>query len=538
MHPFFVASSFDTNYPDTFLSGTAYHQENIIIDSEGLIEYISKHGKNILSELKEGRFILAYLSKNKYFIRSDITGQELVFYYKSDDSWIVSTSFLYILEILSKKKIPVSLNKSALSVFRISHSFGDSLATNDSVVNEIKVLSANKQIIIDSNTKKFNILDIDDTKADIDKEVSETINEYINKWGRRISALSKLPNQHRIKCDISGGVDSRAVLGLILSSGVDLKRFDFSSNPSWVDDYNIAKILASAYGFKLNTISSNVVNKPLSITKQFELFCYSSIGVYRNVYLPTNNNSTNFHFSGSGGENIRQFYNATPNEFINRFKKYFTHENFVFEDFKDMFIKCLMEYNISPDDPKGMIKHYRNFRSRFHFGREWYKRYNAILITPLFDSTLNSLCDELPTDAIEKNSILLSMMIGSSLSLPLFPFDKPQKSFDVELYKSIVHSFIEQAPKNESASCEVFFNPEKNNFQNVFVDNHNYNFDSFSQAALERIKLLSDVNVMKFSSKEELLETIDVLSSEQSRAAYSKSTYLILLSYLQEYHVI
>ncbi|WOQ11918.1 hypothetical protein [Aeromonas media] len=538
MHHHFLISSFEKNYPRLFLSGTAYHNDNIIIDSAGLEYYSERFGKSVLPEIKEGRFLLAYEDNGEYFIRSDITGQELIFYYNGREGWVVSTSFLHIIEFLKKHSISVSLNKSALSTFRIPHSFGDSLATNDTVVNEIKLLRLDNQIIINKKNKLITQINkIEDDSQNLSP--SEIIKIYVKKWQKRIFALSKIASNHKIVCDVSGGVDSRTVFGLILSSDVNLERFDFNSNPTWVDDYKIATILSKAYSIPLNMAKKDKMQRP-SVYAQFELFCYSSIGVYRNVYFPANDTaSTNFHFSGSGGENIRQFYNATPNEFINRFEKFFLHENFKFDDFRTLFLSNLDELGIDKDDPKGMIKHYRNFRSRFHFGREWYKRYSTILITPLFDDSLNKLCDSLPVSDIDKNYIILSIMLESSFHLPLFPFDKPYKNFDIELYNTLAFNYENDTEKDDCEIAPLIFWDNTNTTPQTLVETNNMESDiDISCIISDKLLNISKENIKAYSSDEELNNALKILHTEKTRAGYTKTTYLLLLYFLQENNVI
>ena len=81
-----------------------------------------------------------------------------------------------------------------------------------------------------------------------------------------------------------------------------------------------------------------------------------------------------------------------------------------------------------------MMSHYRNFRSRFHFGRNWYKSYTSQVVSPLFSTLLNSASDSMALSELSSGDILLRVMLMAFPELSQLPYDKHDKGFSEEAF--------------------------------------------------------------------------------------------------------
>ena len=162
----------------------------------------------------EGRFILSYKSQGDWISKVDVTGQDVLYYFSDGNNWAYSNSFLKLVEYLSEKGVVLTSNNAALASFNIQHSFGDSLTSDNTVVNEVKVLPISDRIRIKSGNFIIERIKFEENCG----LVSDSINVFFNKWMRRIIGILGDSNLYT-RCDVSGGIDSRAVLGLILKSG-------------------------------------------------------------------------------------------------------------------------------------------------------------------------------------------------------------------------------------------------------------------------------------------------------------------------------
>lgn len=94
-------------------------------------------------------------------------------------------------------------------------------------------------------------------------------------------------------------------------------------------------------------------------------------------------------------------------------------------------------------DDRAMVTHYRNFRSRFHFGRNWYKSLTSQVVSPLFSVQLNELADSMSEAALAEGEILQRIMITAFPELSRYPYDKPDKGFSDKLFIKSLTTQIE-----------------------------------------------------------------------------------------------
>lgn len=110
----------------------------------------------------------------------------------------------------------MTANKTAIHAFGIEHSFGDSLNSEKTVVNEVTVLSMNKKIEVKDGS--FHITDTEVNSSAYEITPAVSVLQHFDSWRKRLLGIQHAHELH-LRCDVTGGVDSRSVLGLLLRSG-------------------------------------------------------------------------------------------------------------------------------------------------------------------------------------------------------------------------------------------------------------------------------------------------------------------------------
>ena len=243
-----------------------------------------------------------------------------------------------------------------------------------------------------------------------------------------MSILTNLVGLNRVRCDVSGGVDSRIVLGLInpRSKAGGVK---FSSNKKWESDYRIADLLISAhYGFKINN-SEISATRSLSAEDTLRIYRYGNSGIYRNVYYPKHRTPLrSLHMHGGGGENLRGLQVGSAWKFIHRIKQFFKLPG-DFEKVKSEYLSWYEKNDVDPRSDESTIFHYRNFRGRFHFGRNWFRELVNPLITPLSSQSAERMSDYFIYKNLNPRVLQFDLLYLCDPFLAFFPFDSSEKAF-------------------------------------------------------------------------------------------------------------
>ena len=186
----------------------------------------------------------------------------------------------------------------------------------------IKQIESNAFIVINIRTKKINIHYKNYKENSIVFESEEglkLIDNWIDKWCYIFRSLKKITNN--ISADLSGGFDSRALISILLNSGIDLNEINIHSiidiKHDHDSDYKIALNISSKFGFKLNNfiLDNNFTKWNLEDSLFNEI--YSKLGFHKQFYIRDKfYNKPLFIFTGSGGEFLRGAPNIPIKKFI------------------------------------------------------------------------------------------------------------------------------------------------------------------------------------------------------------------------------
>lgn len=439
-------------------SGTAYLDKTILIGQEAFLSYL-KLGPFRSKKFYDGRFFVMGKEKGHFIAKTDHLGQEILYYYKRGKEWAFSNSFYYLLKWLGAHKYPCTVYEPSLYAGLIGtplfskrqgSALGVQLLSNNTSVEEIKVLPKNYFLRIRTDTNELEILEDTNLYINPNKSYEELLYDYVVKWSSRVRSLAeKFP--HTFKIDLTGGLDSRVVLALTSFSFPKIGRLHFQSNPRGANpkDFQIAKLIGEFLGFPIK--NKRFLKRQISPAESYELWKYGNLGVYFPFYLPTHIKPTDtFYLHGSGGENFRQYYSSTAQKLAHNFPYYFPNK-YSCELVQKEFLRSIDDLGYNPFSLEGMREHYQNFRSRFHFGRNWIRNCYANFITPLNALELHYAAKKLSNYHIASNKIHCDLLCLLNPFLATLPFDESSKAFSLEQ--------LENAPFKNLAKEEVSYKP-------------------------------------------------------------------------------
>lgn len=293
---FFIIDSFNLNNVNQKLYGYAIKDKDIIID------------KNININNLDGTGAYTYIHKDKEKIKilQDFNGSYGLYFYKNEDYFAISNSFLKLVEYL-KKNHTITFNKKYGDAFLFSDLC--SFAYGETLINEIEVLPRNYKVIINKNNKSINFEEIDYQEHTIElnsKEGINTLDKWFYKWTSIIRSIKDKTNN--LTMDLSGGFDTRITATLMLSANIDLNKITVLSYDDdkicHAEDYEIASRIGEKFGFSLNkNVFSTKLNKIYDKSNILNTSFYTKLGFHKEMYFNYFNSSNILYsMNGAGGD--------------------------------------------------------------------------------------------------------------------------------------------------------------------------------------------------------------------------------------------
>nr|WP_298249106.1 hypothetical protein [uncultured Halomonas sp.] len=431
MSGFYVVSSAegDSLRHKSILSGMLITDRSIIIDQGGWdsFEASSALSKNDLLEIRDGRFFVVKSFGGELVARVDSFGADAIFLYRNRGEWAFSNSFYELIKYCKSLGWPLVIDHGVLASMFVSGSIGRQLLSSQTPVAQINLVPPEKYISCNLNES---IVSEKDLPVSVTKNIDyeESLTEWFIKWRSVLFSLA-INSNDKISVDLSGGVDSRMLFGLVASSSAK-ERFEFFSQPHKPKDLAVAKSLCEKFDCTLNFSPPNW--KALPIEFQYDAYCRGNMGFYNLPVTPPLHYSCSniFKVNGVGGENLRSFYNGSGADWLKKIKKGLPRHLEVYEeDVSDLLYRSYGEFGIDPDDPNGMMVHYRKLRSRIIGGRNSFEKLKFNMVTPLTDPVLVDINDF----SSRENGLEMYrdiMLAGGGRQLIVHPYDEEGKRFD------------------------------------------------------------------------------------------------------------
>ena len=380
----------------------------------------------------DGAYIFVDVSDEKIAIYQDFIGSYGLYLFQSDDYFALSNSFVKLVDHI-KSGHEISLNMDYANDFIFAslttHSYGKTL------VNEIEFLPRDIIINIDKATNNLEFEEINYNEHSIrlnSTQGIEILDKWYCKWVNIMRSIKARTNNFCVH--LSGGFDSRVVAALWLSANINLDDVKVISiddgKHTHSEDYEISSQIADHFNFELN---KGKVNESKICCEDIETPLMNSfnvkLGFHKEMYFkPFKYKEPVYTFTGSGGELVRGFYNASPSEFLDVFFKRISNKDYTLirsslNIFNSSFADIASKYNYDVDSID-LDDYYLDVRCRHHFGKGSVETFlsNEISLNPLIDSGLCRLIlnDE---ECIDKQLLISLIFVRYCPDLLDFKFE-------------------------------------------------------------------------------------------------------------------
>jgi len=422
--------------PDELLSGYFFHGADFVLGKAGYAAFRAAGGPAPLAE--DGCYIHALREGDGYRFAADYCGYRKIFYIHSPGFWAVSNSLWQIARAmraagLEPRPDPVELAAMEAEGTLIPTGRGmffSQLTTFRTVIEGVRLLPRDSALRIGPGGATELPLPPRPTGQDY----AATLARALGLWSARIAGLVQAGWQ--LSADLTGGIDSRTVLALLMAGSGGQALFPRSNlNDRGRADLRVAQDLCRHLGLAHN---APLPQRPpaLPAPEAFAAWRDLCLGAYHPIYFPRHRLTPGIaHFGGGGGGNQRSVYDRSVWARLRRLGR------------PDRFVAARMANlrpaaqrapygaalhatlaRIASTAPAGMdplLLHYREFRNRFHAGR-----------TPQYQLSINPLASALLDDCaalagparIETAQMFYDMLESLHPGLVERPFDKRHKA--------------------------------------------------------------------------------------------------------------
>lgn len=394
---FFFSRNDANHLTQSRLFGYGITGDSIIFGTSGLTEYLASGAKEYPTE---GRFCGIFIEGDSIVIRADKTGQESLYVYEDGDDWAVSNSFLLLASQVSKTK-RLTFYQPAADGFHLKNGvhIGEQLISHQTMVKQIRLVPITSTLRANLDQLRLH----EDRTAYLDlfslsssERYDEHLLDVLERGAGMMCAFGEAG--YPLNMFLSGGYDSRLVLGMALASDAARENLRVTSHEFKQDDFAVAKSLTTQFSLTLNAPSKRT-QPLLSASDAIRMYLLSCGGTYLPFYpvhsyklesssdiRVTGDQPTGWsHFAG------KALFNGDAVKISGDIEKFLSGRNTA-QQVKEDFLSTFDILGIESDHPAAMLAHYSAIRSRHHCGRNWYKSLGGtFLFTPLMQSSFVKL---------------------------------------------------------------------------------------------------------------------------------------------------
>lgn len=416
------------------LFGYAITEDSLIFGTGGLAEYLRSHSQT--GALRSGRFAGIFLEGDSIRVRTDTTGQELIYVHRHHTDWTISNSFLLLASEVAKHHV-LSLYEPAALGFHLKDGFhiGEQLVSFRTAIREIEILPGTSELIIHRLTGEIRMEDhpFEEVFTLSSDDYHQTMIEVIERSSGALLALANAGLGFEMM--LSGGYDSRLVLALLLAGGrPDSLRV--KSHLTKANDFAAAQSICRRLGLPLNTEGPER-RCLLSTSDSFRVWLLSCGGTYLPIYPVSNarlsrdaeirltgDQPTGWsHFAGKGAFNGSA--DSIGKDIANALK-----DRDLGAEVRDDFLGVFDRMGIARDHPAAMLAYYSAVRSRHHCGRNWYKSLGTeYLFTPLMMGEMIAIDLKIAAQGLPPTQFFVDMFSAFGGWVLSEPFETPERSF-------------------------------------------------------------------------------------------------------------
>lgn len=372
----------------------------------------------------DGAYVTVAGSARSAVVGTDAQGYGRIFLYRDGARWAAGTSLIELAEFVSDRGWSLSLDRDQLLSYALRGAISNQLTSFGTAFSQITTVPASARLHI---RRRFRgtMLSVEAPAAADDRSYPELLKTALDEITGMLRTLMSSPLP--LVSDITGGRDSRAVLAALMAAAPsgstaigDLVRF--KSGEHMPADFAVASSLSESYGLRVNR-PPQAPRRAVDPAHGYAVWRANDLGVYGPIY-PFQSVTDEIGLSGAGGESHRLFYkHPLPNAF--RAARTDKVPSEVIERLAAAAAADIASLGIAEADER--ILHYRNFRDRFHGGRNALR---TVAIAPLASARLRAAADSMPAAARERGQVLADVMLNLKPELVSEPFETPEKAFD------------------------------------------------------------------------------------------------------------
>ena len=449
------------------LRGVACSNREIIFGDDGLNESVACGVPIDPDSWTDGRFFAVVDVGEKVRVFTDPLGQDTLYIYSREPvrvggpplkNWVISNSFFELASLINHRGCRLTFAPGVVAAGLVDRGtrFGAQLISNRTPLQEISVLPLGCAVEYCKITGQATVVRNcpGDWLVRGDSCLyADRVEAFIHNSVARIRALAD--SGFYMSLDLSGGQDSRTIFGLVLRSGIDFSKVEFFSNPRRLEDLECAMMVSREYGLSLSRSRASVK----SSRGGYDLWKASALGVYLPIYArgTPDCHSSVLQFHGASILS-KKFSKKNPVELADYMYRCMPTKE-MGSEVREIFIESFRSIGVNLNDEWASHLHYINFRSRFHYGRNWATSCALTLWTPLISQELGKAAFSLPLKEYRNLAPWRDVMMAVDNRLVEIPFDSPEKCFNREQIESSVFFRKEIGIPSSLPSVAVYGRP-------------------------------------------------------------------------------
>ena len=418
----------------------------------------------------EGTYIRAEWDQEKLFIGNDLFSYFPLMFFSTPDVIVASDSLYVLSQVRRMLKLPCKLNHDVIHTRSWTHGLACAIMSNQTQIEGIEYISPGKHIECKLGQKLSTEI-IHHPIKEIFKEEHTNYAEAVVEATRQLYAstmsFSHIDDIH-INFGLSGGLDSRLLLAILLKNRESLAKVSITTNThaSRKGDFQVVSNLSDKYDFNFNHKKQELVEhrknpevESISESNSFGYWILSNMGLFDMMYLHNSywKHPNVIDMGGHGAETVKGTFAAMKFEnYLHRkemsrkarfSRSYFRDRKVVkksqktYDSIKKEMQRGLASSGITLDEPASIQWHHLCYKSPIQNGR--FLDRSIIALRPYIQKSLFALSrSELnPFLNVKKGepTLLHDMLILLDSKLAAEPFENSKND--------LTDSYIEERLK-------------------------------------------------------------------------------------------
>jgi len=269
--------------------------ESIVLGAIGFKSWDDNHENSEILDF-EGTYVRAHWTRDKLIIENDLFSYFPVMFFSTSEVIVASDSMYVLSQTRQHLNLPRKLNHNVIHTRAWTHGLACAMMSNQTQIEGIELLSPGKHIeSLFSENISTNIIHrpIKEIFLEDHTTYSDALVEATRQLYASTVSFSHIEDIH-INFGLSGGLDSRLLLAILLKKRELLSKVSISTNPheSRKSDFDVVERLAEKYDFTFNNKKNELAEhrkKPevqsISEPNQFGFWILSNMGLFDMMYL-------------------------------------------------------------------------------------------------------------------------------------------------------------------------------------------------------------------------------------------------------------